>query len=94
MLTEKEQRTMKMYEKQLKLPKWKYILLYGVLLWGITVLIITLLYDRFILGRSFEQQWHDDMIARIIAMPFAGIFFGWFMWQLSQKRLKKLKERS
>ena len=84
---------MRMYEKQLRLPKWKYILLYGVLLWGMIVLLIMILYDRFILNKTFEQQWHDGMLARIIIMPFAGIFFGWFMWRLSQRQLNKLKEK-
>lgn len=93
MLTEKEQRSMRMYEKQLRLPKWKYILLYGVLLWGTLVLLIMLMYDRFILNQSFEQQWKEGMLSRIIIMPFAGIFFGWFMWRLSQKHLRRLKEK-
>jgi cytochrome bd-type quinol oxidase subunit 1 len=93
MLTEKEQRLMRRYEKQFKLPKWKYILLYGVLLWGILVLLIMVMYEWFILNKSIEQQWADGMLSRIIIMPFAGIFFGWFMWRLSQKQLLKLKEK-
>jgi hypothetical protein len=94
MLIEKEQRTMKKFEKQLRLPKWKYILLYGVLLWGGLVLLTMTMSDRFIFNKSFDQQWRNDGLpGRLITLPLAGILFGWVMWKFSRKQLQKLKEK-
>jgi hypothetical protein len=93
MLTEKEQRLMKKFEKQLRLPKWKYILLYGMLLWGGLVLLIMTMTDRFLFNKSFDQQWHGELPGRLIALPIAGIFLGWFMWSYSRKQLQKLKKK-
>ncbi len=93
MLTDKENKMITMYEKQLQLNKLNYILLYGVLLWGTSILAMMILVDRFLFNKSLDRQWNDGLLIRIIMVPVAGIFFGWYMRRLSEKRLSKLKEK-
>ena len=90
MLTEKEQKIKAMYEKQLRVPKLQYIILYGVVLWGGTMLLMLTLMDRFAFNRPFDRE---SFIVRLLLMPFAGVFLGWFMRRLSVKRLAKLIEK-
>jgi hypothetical protein len=93
-LDEKEQKMLEMYEKQLSMPRVQYIILYGVLVWGLSLLTMMSLVDYFIFKKSFQRQWDDGLIFRILLMPVAGIFFGWYMRRLSEKKMAKLKEKA
>ena len=93
MLTEKETRILKTYEKQLAMSKWKYFFFYGVFLWGITVLIITILTEQFIFNKDLQVQWNEGLLGKIIIMPAVGIFFGWFMRKITTRRYRQLKDK-
>jgi hypothetical protein len=90
MLTEKEQKIKAMYEKQLAIPKMKYIIVYGILLWGFTMLVMLTLVDRFVFNRPFDRE---TLIIRVIVMPFAGILFGVIMRSTSARRLARLNAK-
>ena len=90
MLTDKEQKIKAMYEKQLAIPRTRYIIVYGILLWGITMLVMLTLVDTFIFKRPFDKQ---TFAIRAIVMPFAGILFGVIMRSTSARRLSRLNAK-
>lgn len=55
MLTLKEQRRLKRYEEDLAMPRWKYILGYGVISCGISVAILITLTELVFDGKSLQQ---------------------------------------
>ena len=88
MLTPKEQQRLKKYEEDLAMPRWKYILGFGMT-FSILLFGITLLTDSFI----FHEQWDKGLITRIILMVPAGILYGWFMRKTVEKQVIRLKKR-
>src|SRR5215210_4166659 len=93
MLSEKEQRELKTYERQLQKPKWKFILFYGFA-FIFFLLLFTITYEYFVKGKvSFVQQEAGKVSIRLISYLVAGIIYGLFMRLLFQRRYKKLKEK-
>lgn len=65
--------------------KWYFILVFGVLYWGMLVSFMVALIHYFILGDPF---WAELQRALYI-YPIGGILFGWFAWvQIHRKRDK------
>ena len=60
MLNEKEKRILKNLEKRMSLPEWKFILIYGVLAWG---LITGLMYTA--LMRMIEKTPMDEVLRKL-----------------------------
>ena len=89
MLTEKEKKELKVIEKRLQLPKWKYVLIHGVLLWGISVAFLLSIFDLLF----FEKSWNEGLLSRFISLPLIGIVVGLIMRNLSNKQCRKLKEK-
>ena len=89
MLTEKEKKELKVIEKRLQLPKWKYVLIHGVLLWGISVAFLLSIFDLLF----FEKSWNEGLLTRFISLPLIGIVVGLIMRNLSNKQCRKLKEK-
>ena len=93
MLNEIEKRQRASYERQMALPKWKYILVYGVMAWGLTVGILVSLITMLLNKASYEQMLQRDLWFNLIGFPVGGIFFGLFMRQFIPRQLKRLKEK-
>jgi hypothetical protein len=92
MLTEKEKKELKVIERRLQLPKWKYVLIHVVLLWGISTAILVAIIDLLFRDRSLQELWNEGH-TRFFMLPLAGIAFGLMMRNLSNKQFRKLKEK-
>ncbi len=93
MLTAIEQKQLANYERLAAMPKWKYILLYGVLAWGITVGIIVSLVNMLINKTSFSYMLRHDLLINLIGFPVGGIIFGLFMRNFIPRQIKRLKAK-
>ena len=93
MLTSKEEKRLKEYEEQMAMPKWKHILIYGVLAWGVTVGILVSLFSLLVDGISFGKILRRDLWINLIGFPVGGVFVGIiFRWSLP-RQIKKLREK-
>jgi phosphate/sulfate permease len=93
MLTLKEQQRLKNWEDDLAMPRWKYILIHGVIGWGIAVAGLIILFDLIFNRKSLQQQWNDHLWTKFIIFPIMGIVVGLFMRLMVAKQLAKLKEK-
>jgi hypothetical protein len=92
MLTQKEQDRLKKYEEDLAMPRWKYILIYG-LTFGVMLFILSELSDFIFDKKSF--QWNSDLlISFFVKITFGGITFGWIMRWGGLKDYKTLKAKA
>lgn len=93
MLNEKEQKLLAMFEKQLAMPSWKYILIFGVLSFGLSLLIIITLVDIFMgKGPSRPEFWNSFYVNLFMA-PVAGAGYGYLTRRMMGKRYAALKEK-
>ena len=65
MLSENEKKILATYEKRLQKPKWEFILVNG-LIWSALVLIIMVLQQYFVRGKSLKQQWDEGLPVSLI----------------------------
>jgi hypothetical protein len=90
MLDAKGQRLVKRYKHVLRLPRWKYILLYGVIGWGITVAILVLLFDAI---TEWKLPKWNEVFSAFLFYPAGGILMGLFMRWWAARQLNKLEEK-
>jgi cytochrome bd-type quinol oxidase subunit 1 len=93
MLTDKERKVLAMYQKQLAIPRWKYIIVYGVLIFGTAILLGIIGVRYFVNKQSLQQQWDNNLWLDFIFMPAAGIAFGWFTRKQAVRNCKLLEEK-
>jgi len=62
--------------------KFRFILLRGVLGWGIP----TALFFQLIMHLTGEKDFFDGIISSLIIFPITGIFFGYFLWNSKHKK--------
>jgi len=93
MLTEREQKLKTQAEQRLAMPPYKFVLLYGILLWGIPVGIFVGLIKVVIGGNTFDMWLKKDLWINLIVFTLAGILFGFITRGMVQRQLKKLKEK-
>ena len=92
MLTEKEKKLLSRYEEDLAMPKWKYVLLYGLsfaLLLVIISVITDLLFDNVTLSEIFRRKFWISLAKA----PLGGVLFGTIMRWLILRQYRKLKEK-
>jgi hypothetical protein len=92
MLTENEKKILAAYDKRLQKPKLEFILVNG-LIWSVLVLVIMLLEQYFIRGKSFKQQWDEGLPISLIFLLFAGLLYGWIIRVLIKRKYDQLKEK-
>ncbi|HKZ65958.1 MAG TPA: hypothetical protein VJ111_06375 [Chitinophagaceae bacterium] len=92
MLTEKEKKDLKVIERRLQLPKWKYVFIHGVLLWGISVAFLVTIFDLLLREKSL-QELRNENLSRFFILPLVGIVVGLIMRNYSNKQYRKLKEK-
>ena len=92
MLTPKEQQKVVRLEKELKMPSWKYVLIYG-LSFGIFLSIGTSIID--VLGQKLpvKEIFKRRIWINLAMAPVAGIFFGYILRWFSIKEYQKLKAK-
>jgi len=93
MLSKIEKKQLANYEEQMAMPKWKYILIYGVISWGVTVALLVSLVSVLLKDYSFKQMLRRELWVNLIALPIGGIFFGLFMRAYLPRQIKKLKAK-
>jgi hypothetical protein len=72
--------------KLVKLGRSKFVLLYGVLLWGIPTGIL------FALVRGYSDGWGTflpQLILSLILFPLGGILYGRLMWKLLVRKVDR-----
>jgi phosphate/sulfate permease len=62
--------------------KFRFILLRGVLGWGIPTAILSQLIKHFTGGEDF----FDGIVLSLIIFPITGIFFGYYLWKIEHKK--------
>lgn len=92
MLTENEKKILAAYEKRLQTPKWKFIIENG-LIWSALVLMIMLLQQYFMRGKSLKQQWDQGLPISLIFLLLAGLVYGWLIRLLIRRKYDELKKR-
>ncbi|MCL1067606.1 hypothetical protein L2735_12440 [Shewanella olleyana] len=80
------------YSKQIKLEsliaggKWRFILLHGVLGWGISTAFVISLIDHFLLN----TQLINSFTQALLIYPVAGLLFGLIMWAMIKNEYRKM----
>jgi uncharacterized integral membrane protein len=92
MLTDNERKILAAYGKRLQKPKWEFILVNG-LIWSVLVLIIMLLQQYFVRGRSLKEQWDQGLPVSLIFLLFAGLIYGGIIRWLIRRKYDQLKEK-
>lgn len=93
MLTDKEQKALARMEKQLEMPAGKFVLLYGVLGWGITTALLYTIIMSLIRGRTLTQVLEKDLWLNLLTFMLAGIIFGILFRRLLPRYIHQLKEK-
>lgn len=92
MLSAKEQKWYKKYEKDLAMPARKYILIYGII-WGVLVFVLNTFTDYLFDRDSFH--WDYRLLTSFVCYVFVGgLVFGWIMRKFTIWQYKKLKAKS
>ena len=94
MLTEKEKKSIAYLEKRLAMPRAKFVLIQGMLLWGLPTGIIVSLINLAIDHKTMTDWIRQDLwISLGSFMLIGGIVFGLLVRKNLQKELKKLKDK-
>lgn len=91
MLTTKEQKKLARLEDDMKMPPWKYILIYGMI-FGVLLAIITAATDLF-QGITVTEILRKRIWVNLAMAPVAGVLFGAILRWLSIKQYFKLKAK-
>ena len=92
MLTPKEQKTLTRLESELKMPTWKYLLIYG-LTFGVLLAIFTAVIDVLIHDIPVAEVLRKRIWVNLAMAPVAGIFFGYILRWFSIQQYQKLKAK-
>jgi hypothetical protein len=77
---------LKKWEVTRQQGKAKYILLTGVLSWGLPMFVVM----TFVVNRRRDETLSTGMIVfSAIMWAVGGALFGWSMWSISEKRYRK-----
>lgn len=72
-------------------PKFRYIITQGLIFWALPVFIIVVLIG-FLFGTTDISILAATLPIRLTVWSIAGLLFGWLMWNLNEKKYKKLKD--
>ena len=74
-------------EKVISKGKWHYIIIHGVIGWGVTTAVLFSLLQSF----TGETSFTEAIGLSLIMFPVGGIAWGFFMWFYYNKQYNKLK---
>lgn len=77
--------------KTRKKGKARFVIIYGMLIWGITFGVVSMIFSRiannqFFLSSIFSAQVVFDLITRAAFGAITGIFFGIYVWRYMEKK--------
>ncbi len=94
MLTEKEKRMLAFQEQRLAMPPIKFIIMYGVLSWGITTALLYGVIGNYMLEqKTVAEIVRKDLWINLITFPLAGVLFGFLLRKMAQRQVAKLKAK-
>lgn len=94
MLTEKEKKSVADLERRLAMPRAKFVLIYGILLWGLPTGIIVSLINLAIDDKTMGDWIRRDLWITLGSfILIGGVIFGLLIRKNLQKELKKLKDK-
>ena len=93
MLTDREKRMLQIYEKQLAMPSWKFILLFGIVSFGLSMAFIVTIVDALMSRQSVGDGFRNHFLLNLALAPLAGIAYGYFTRKMAARQYKKLKEK-
>ncbi len=76
------------WEKTRTIGKLRFILVYGVVIWG---LITAALYSVITYFWQHPEPWYSVFITSFIVFPVMGIVWGLLVWHFSEKKYLKSK---
>jgi hypothetical protein len=92
MLTEKENKTLIRLESDVAMPRWQYILIYG-LTFGILMAIFNALTDVLIDKVPLAEIFRKKIWVNLAKAPIGGLLFGIILRWFSVKHYLKLKRK-
>jgi len=92
MLTDKEKKKITRLKDDLSMPRWKYLLVYG-LPFGVLLTIISVVTDVLFAGVSVAEIFGRRIWFNLAMIPVAGFLFGFILRWLNVKQYIKLKEK-
>ncbi len=93
MLTDKEKKLLVRYEEDISIPKWKYILIYGVLSFGIIMAVATAISDLIFKDDRSTEIVGIRILRYLLTGMISGFFYGIVMHWLMKKQYHKLKAK-
>ena len=75
-----------MLEKLIAKGKWHYVIVHGVLGWGISTAFLATLIQTYISGSPFMEQ----ISTALVIYPIGGLALGSFMWMKANNQYNKL----
>jgi uncharacterized integral membrane protein len=93
MLSDNDKQVIANYEKRLQKPKWQFIIVNGFI-WAFLVLIIMILQQYFVRGRSLKEQWNQGLPISLIFLIVAGLIYGWLIRLIIKRKYDQLKEKA
>ena len=57
------------------------------------MLVIMLLHQYFMRGKSLKEQWDQGLPVSLIFLIFAGLVYGWLIRLLIRRKYDELKKR-
>lgn len=87
---ERINKRMKKWEKT-RTKKWSFILSFGVLCWGIPVGLLIYLID---ISFDLSRIQLSYLVARLIVFMILGLIFGFFHFQMNDRRYRRWKEET
>ena len=77
-------------EKAIALGRTRYILLHGVLVWGVLTAFLVTIWSFY----AKQPIAASDIFASFVAFPIGGILYGAFTWSLLKSRYKATRDRA
>ena len=93
MLTEKEKRILANHEEKLAMPVRKFILIFGVLAWGIPVALMYSAMTLAVTDKTLPDLLQKELWINLILFPLGGILYGWVIRKLMTRQYQKLKAK-
>jgi len=94
MLTPVEQKQLDRYQKMIAMPRWKFIVVYGMLSWGLSVAVVVSLITWYNARSHPHKDLQAEILIYMIGFPIGGIFYGMFMRKFIPRQIKRLEEKA
>ena len=75
------------WSKTRRIGRNRFILIYGVLIWGITVAIFWSVIMNYLMGWSFIPL----LLGALVVFPVGGYFFGSAVWNQGESRFERFQ---